>query len=234
VTLEELRYAGFEVGAGEYARLDEFVELLLRENKRVNLTAVRSAREVWRLHVCDSLALLPLIRQQGVRRLLDLGSGGGLPAVPLACVCPELHVTSLDATRKKAEAVGRVIDCLGLPNAEAAWGRAEELGHDPARREVSDAVTARAVAALPVLVEYAAGFVRPGGYCWFYKSAKAADQERTAAESAARACRLEDAGVVVYRLPGESQKRAIICYRKSAHLDAELPRRPGRPAKRPL
>ena len=172
MTQRELLAAGFDVSNAAHARLSRFVELLLEENECVNLTAVRDEAEVWRGHICDSLMLLPVVRAHAVTRLLDLGTGGGLPGLPLACVSTRVDVTLVDATRKKVAAVRRIISTLALENARAVWGRSELLAHIASFREQYDAITARAVATLPVIIEYAAGFVRPGGHCWFFKSAE--------------------------------------------------------------
>ena len=170
MTHAELLAAGYDVGAASYERLARYVSLLLAENRRVNLTSVDNQQDVWVAHVCDSLVLLPLIKAAGAQSLLDLGTGGGLPGLPLACVCGGLQVTLLEATRKKLAAVERIAGALRLENVRFAWGRAETLAHDAAYRERFDAVTSRAVAELRVLVEYASGFVRVGGQCWFFKT----------------------------------------------------------------
>ena len=234
MTRDELAAAGFDLDPAHHALLTRFVRCLMEENQRLNLTAAGSDAEVWRIHVCDSLALLPAVRSLPAARVLDLGSGGGLPGLPLACVCESAHVTLVDATRKKVAALERIIARLGLTNARAVWGRAETLAHDPACREQFNIVTARAVAALAALVEYAAGFVRVGGSCLFFKSAAGADAERASAESAACICGLAYAGTRTYRLPDESESRALVEYRKVHLLDASLPRAAGRARKRPL
>jgi len=231
---EELASAGFEVEPEAYARLARFVELLLRENQRLNLTAIRDADEVWRLHVCESLALLPLLDESGARRLLDLGTGGGIPGIPLACVCDDLRVTLLDATRKKLDAVGRIVAKLELSGVETVWGRAETLAHDQAYREQFDVVTARAVAKLPTLVEYAAGFVQPGGQCWFAKSLDAAAREVEEASRPADQCVLRHVKTHRFRLPGEHGERAVVVYEKRGPLRKNLPRSLGRPRRTPL
>lgn len=234
MTHAELTAAGFDVPAAAHERLARFVALLLAENRRVNLTAVRDAAGVWRVHVCDSLALLPLVRETTPRSLLDLGSGGGLPGVPLACVRPRLGVTLLDATRKKLAAVERIVWGMGLRNVSFAWGRAETLARDLAYRERFDAVAARAVAELRVLVEYAAGFIRPGGWAWFLKTADTCESEMAAAQAAATACALGCEGVRTYRRPGCEAEHVIVVYRKLGPLSPDLPRPPGRASKRPL
>jgi len=234
MTHAELTAAGYDVDAATYARLQRFVALLLEENRRLNLTSLRDEPDVWRAHVCDSLALVPLVRERRPRRLLDLGTGGGLPGVPLACVCRDLHVTLLDATRKKLAAVERIVAGVGLSNVEFAWGRAETLARQTQFRERYEAVTARAVAELRVLIECTSGFVRPHGAAWFFKTPKACVAEVPGAEQAARTCHMAYAGAHSYRLPGEKTDRVIATYQKLAPLPADLPRPPGRARKRPL
>jgi len=175
---------------------------------------------------------LPLIDESRPARVLDLGSGGGVPGIPLACVVPDLPVTLLDATRRKTAALERIVHAVGLEHVNVRWGRAEELAHQPEYRERFAAVVARAVAALPVLLEYVAGFVAVGGEAWLFKTH--GELKREDAAHAARACGLEEIGRREYLLPGESEPRLIVSYRKIAPLAAELPRGPGRAEKRPL
>lgn len=167
-------------------------------------------------------------------RVLDLGAGGGLPGIPLACACPDAQVTLLEATGKKVAALERIIARVGLGNVNAAHGRAEVLAHDPQYREQFDLVTARAVAELPALLELAAGFVKAGGTCWFFKSRPQAEREIPAARSAAARCALDYAGTELYRVPAEADRRALVRYRKTASLSTDLPRRTGRATTRPL
>lgn len=233
MTRDELAALGVAVPEAAFERLRGFVDALLDENRRTNLTGARTAEVLWRVHVCDCLAALPLLPSAGAARLLDLGSGGGLPGVPLACVRSELSVTLLDATRKKVAAVERIASRVGLNNVRVLWGRAETVAHDAACRERFDVVTARAVAKLAALAELASGFVRPGGECWFFKSDPGV-AEREEAESAARRCQLEFVRSHDYRLIGEKDERHILIYRKSAPLPVALPRGVGRTRKRAL
>jgi len=234
MTHAELLAAGYDLDAAAHARLDHFVRVLVEENRRLNLTGAASGDDLWRLHVCDSLALLPLLRAKPPRRLLDIGAGGGLPGLPIACCCPDVAVTLLDATRKKVAAIRRMIAALGLENVQALWGRAEVLAHDPAHREQYDAVTARAVAELRVLLEYATGFIQPGGLGYFFKTPASLDAELRAAAESARACGLEHVKTRDYELTDRGAGRAILVYRKRSPLAAHLPRPPGRARKRPL
>ena len=234
MTREQLLAAGFELSEAEHARLARFVALLLDENTRLNLTGTRTADELWPRHICDSLALLPLIGEWQPQRVLDLGTGGGLPGLPLACVCPEIQVTLLDSTQKKLAALGRIIAALELANVRCLWGRAELLAHEPAEREKYDAVIARALGPLRVSLEYAAGFVKPGGAAWFYLSERGAAEELEPATNAANRCRLTLRETRVYTLPDPHGTRVFAVYHKDRPLLPSLPRRSGNIRIKPL
>jgi 16S rRNA (guanine527-N7)-methyltransferase len=216
------------------ARLRQFVDLLLEENRTLNLTAIREPAEVWPLHIEDSLGVLPLLAERQAGALLDLGAGGGVPGIPLACVLPAWRITLLDATRKKLASVERMGRALGLTNVRTLWGRAETVAQDAVQRERFDVVVARAVAPLPVLIELAAGFVRVGGECLFYESVADAEAGVALAAPAAGRCSLVHTATHRYTLGARFGDRAIVAYRKAAPLAANLPRSPGRPQKRPL
>lgn len=135
---------------------------LLRWNERVNLTAIVDPEEVLTRHFLDSLAILTAIDPPACR-LLDIGSGAGFPGLPLKIVRPAWAVTLLEATARKVAFLRHVCQVLGLQGVTVVHGRAEQLGHDQRYRGSFDLVTARAVAALPVVLEYAAPYCRVGG-----------------------------------------------------------------------
>lgn len=213
---EELQAAGFGVTADAHARLERFVERLVAENRRLNLTGIREPRKIWALHVCDSLALLPLLDALSAGSVLDLGTGGGVPGLPLACCRGQVNFTLVDATRKKVEAVARIAAALGLANVRCVWGRGERLWREPQHRRRYDALVARAVARLPELVGTAAGFVRAGGRCWFLKSTAAVPGEVSAAEARAHRHGLRYLEAVRYRLPDGCGERLVVVYEKRA------------------
>jgi 16S rRNA (guanine527-N7)-methyltransferase len=224
MTADALQRLGIAVTPKSFDLLTGYVHELLAENQRINLTGARTADALWEAHVCDSLSLLPLLEQRNTASLLDLGSGGGLPGVPLACVRPDLQVTLLDSTRKKIDAVRHICERVELANVDFVWARAEVAAHDTALRERFDLVTARAVADLSVLIELAAGFARVGGLLAFFKSVRGAEAEVPAAARTARACGLELARIERYALPGAHGERALALYHKTARLRADLPR----------
>lgn len=130
-------------------------------NSHMNLTAIRDEDGILVKHIADSLKIAKYIPQNA--KILDVGCGGGFPSLPLAIARPDVFVTSLDSTEKKVNYVGETARLLELSNLTTLCGRAEELGHDPTLRESFDAVTARAVASLPVLCELCLPFVKPKG-----------------------------------------------------------------------
>lgn len=215
MTAEELR----EIGNPETAdRIDAYTAALLDENERINLTGARTPAAL-DLHIRDSLMLCNALRECNVTRLLDLGSGGGLPGIPLACAFPAMQVFLLDSIEKKAAALRRMVERAGLANVRVMRARAEHIAHQPEFARQFDALTARAVAPLEKLIAWSAGFLRPGGAAWFYKTPRAIEQERArAAHTAARAgLRERPERDVRYRLPGESDDRIIVCYEKHAN-----------------
>lgn len=182
---DELSAAVGVISPGAFDGLGRFVGSLLAENVIHNLTALRRPDEVWKRHVVESLQLASPLRERPAARVVDLGTGGGVPGVPLAIVMPDVAFTLVDSIRKKVAAVERIIAAVGIDNARAVCGRGEQLSRQPEHGERYDAVVSRAVAALPELVGYAAGFIGPGGRLLFAKSPSVQDELR-AAEGAAR------------------------------------------------
>lgn len=201
--------------AADYERLSSFLSRLLDENQHINLTAIRSAELAWPLHILDSLALWPFLKSVNAKRVIDLGTGGGVPGIPLACVAPNVQFLLMDATRKKIEAVRRIVEPLGLLNVELIWGRAETLARNPPYRGTADLVTARAVAKLSELTVLAAPFLKAGGHCGFMKSTIDLDAEIAVAQAKAAEAGLVHVRTHPYSLPSPHGTRAIVLYRRA-------------------
>jgi len=148
-------------------RFSQFAEYLQQENRAFNLTRIVDTSQIYLRHFADSLEALPWLDAALARsekpRLIDVGSGAGLPGLAIAIARPRWEIISLDATGKKIGFQQRVIHRLGLSNATALQGRAEDLAHQRAFRERFDAVLARAVGPLRVLCELCVGFMGIGG-----------------------------------------------------------------------
>lgn len=214
---------GLVLPAETVGQLVRYRDLLLEANLQFNLTAITERDEVDARLIAESLALLPLIPQTATS-LLDIGSGGGIPGMPLAIARPDLQVTLLDATAKKVRFLDQTTAALGLSNVTPLWGRAEELAHDRCYRERFDVVTARAVARLTTLVEYALPFARLGGTLIFPKGAGVVEE-------------LQEAEYAITTLGGKAMPihpPATVVMSKVRHTPRAYPRRAGRPVKRPL
>ena len=162
----EAGLAEIDVGIDPAQRsaIDGHVRLLLAWNRAINLTAIRDPADVAIGHVTDSLTALPLLRERDVERFVDLGSGGGFPGLPLATALPAARALLADSVGKKVRFLATVVEAVGLGGRVATFsGRAEILASATEHRERWPAVLARAVAALPELVELAFPLLEPGG-----------------------------------------------------------------------
>jgi 16S rRNA (guanine527-N7)-methyltransferase len=147
-----------------------YLALLDRWNKAYNLTAIRDPRAMVSLHLLDSLAMHPFVR--GIGRLADLGTGAGLPGIPLAIALPNLQVTLVESNGKKARFLREAVRTLGLGNARVAESRAEALAQPAA----FDAITARAMATLADILAVGAHLPAPGGRLLAMKGARPDDE----------------------------------------------------------
>jgi 16S rRNA (guanine527-N7)-methyltransferase len=211
-------------------------DLLLDWNTRVNLTAITDPTDVATKHFLDSLTCLlaPVSAPAGqAPHLLDVGAGAGFPGLPLAIARPGWRVTLLEATGKKVRFLEAAIAELGLTNARAITGRAEELAHHADHRGRYDVVTARAVAALPTLLEYCCPFVRVGGHAVSPKKGDLAAETAAGARAAAQlGARL--LSPIPVTLPALADGRVLLVVRQEHPCPPQYPRSAGAPAKRPL
>ncbi len=213
------------------------MHVFLEENKKLNLSAFRTDEHCWIGNVLDSLSFLEALKSvEGLKMpatLLDIGTGGGFPLLPLAISLPETHCSGIDATRKKIDAVQRIVASLGLKNVGLFVDRFEDKARDKNFREKFDCVTARAVAPIAVLLEYAVPFLTVGGFCAFWKSSKVAD-ELAASVNAQKILGVSFAGTYEYDLSSDFGKRLIVFFRKTKTTSSEYPRKVGIPKAKPL
>lgn len=223
-----------EPTAGE--RFQQYYDLLRSGAARLALTTVTDYEDVQRRHFLEAAALGALLRDRGLLaggvRLLDLGSGAGIPGLPLKILFPAVRVTLLEATRKKAAWLRQVVAGLGLGDTLVLDERAEDLGRRPEHRGRYDLVTARAVAPLPALLELAVPLLRVGGTLAALKGGRA-PQEAAAAAAAAAALNAA-VEVAPAAVPFSVHEQWVVLARKTAETVARFPRRAGIPAKRPL
>jgi 16S rRNA (guanine527-N7)-methyltransferase len=204
-----------------------YLARLLETNRAFNLTTVTDPDEAWTRHVLDSLTLLPALSAVPAgSALIDVGSGGGLPGIPVAAARPDLTVTLLEATAKKARFLDETARALGLANVRVVNDRAETFGQGAGRGRYA-VVTSRALSALPVLLELTIPLLEVGGLALAIKGARA---EAEIAE-AARALSLLHAEVAGLT---PTATGVVVRVRKLAATPARFPRRPGEPKRSPL
>jgi len=218
------------------AHLRQLVRVFLTENQKLNLSAFRTEEACWVGNVLDSLALievLPRLQLSASSQILDVGTGGGFPLLPLAICLPQHRFVGIEARKKKVDAVQRIVDALALQNVELVVGRAEELGHDREHREKFDLVLARALSELPILLEECAPFARVKGYMISWKSLTIDRELRDSLLTRAElSCHLMLQHP--YELPGRFGRRQLLVFEKTAPTPEKYPRAVGVPAKRPL
>lgn len=222
--------------APDQQRLRDLLAAFLVENAKLNLSALRTEDAAWNGNILDSLPFLELI-EQGVipapSSILDVGTGGGFPLLPLAIMLPDTRCVGLDSTGKKVEAVKRIAQSLGLGNVELITDRAETLGHDSTHREHYDVVVSRAVAPLHTLLEFTAPFTKPGGSVVLWKSLHA-EEEIAASARAQKTLRCRLVGRHAYDLGEDLGSRQLLVFRKSAGMSRVYPRPVGIPKKDPV
>jgi 16S rRNA (guanine527-N7)-methyltransferase len=212
--------------------IDGHVRLLLAWTDAINLTAIRDPEAIATAHVVDSLSAVPLLRQRGVDRFVDVGSGGGFPGIPLAAAVPAARALLLEPIGKKARFLSTTIEATGLtPIAEAAPVRAEALAGDSRHRGRWPAVTARAVASLAELVELAVPLLEPGGVLVAWKRGDLA-AELAAADRALAALGGGSIESLPIDAPGLTGHRLVVVTARGRAPDA-YPRDPAVRKRRP-
>lgn len=220
-----------ELGLGENEEnlLYRYAELIKEENKKYNLTAITDDEGMVEKHFRDSLAALDLLPSEC--RLADVGSGAGLPAVPIAIARSNVEVTAIESVGKKCNFLNLVSRELSLSNLNVQYTRIEDHARTE-NRESYDVVTARAVAPLNTLLEYVAPLVKRGGRALLFKG-KNYNEELELAEGVDEILGLKLKEIVVYDLKND-EKRAIIVYDKISDTDKRFPRGGNKPRINPV
>jgi len=209
-------------------KFDKYAELLKDWNTRINLTAITDDEGIRVKHFQDSLSILPYLKEG---TLADIGTGAGFPGLPVAIERPDIQVTLVDSLDKRVKFLQCVVDTLELKNVKCVHARAEDFGRDPEFRETYDYVTARAVASMPVLLEYCLPLLKDKGRFVAMKAANA-DQENF--DSALKILGGHLVKTDKFILPGTDLQRCIFVVEKKGKMSPKFPRKAGTPTKQPL
>jgi len=239
VLTAETARLGVDLDERALERFGRYLDLVMEWNERAGLTSLTDPGEIQRRHFAESLALLAALRAAGLippgatLRIADLGSGGGFPGVPMAIAEPGLDLVLIESHGRRAEFLRTVIEALALEHARVVQARAEDAGRGPMLRATFDLVTARALAPMPVLIEYALPLLRDGGLLVAPKGSRA-EEELAASAGALKALGGDVRDTLDLPLPEGVPPQRVLVVRRTGRLDPQYPRRAGTPSRQPL
>lgn len=211
----------------------KYRDLLKEWNQKINITSIEDDEDIYVKHFLDSVLLMNEVNFNEEKSIIDVGTGGGFPGLPLKIVNNNYKVTLLDSLRKRIDFLTIVANELLLDDVEFIHGRAEDFGQNKEYRERFDICVSRAVAPLNVLSEYCLPFVKKGGYFAAYKSENISS-EIESSENAVKKLGGIIKDVREINLPGTDIIRKIVIVEKVEATDKKYPRKAGKPSKEPL
>ena len=224
---------GVMLSAQQLSSLEYYAKELVDWNERYSLTAISDPAQVRVKHFLDSLSAYLALRNTSVERVIDVGTGAGFPGLPLKILCPQIKLTLVESVTKKVGFCQHIVEKLALDDVEIVRERAEVVGKDDTFREQFDWAVARAVALMPILMEFTLPLVRVGGRVLAMKG----ESGPAEAHSADRAMGMLGGHLqrlIPVTLPGVVEQRYLVVVEKVAATPEKYPRRVGVPAKRPL
>lgn len=230
--IKEAAKLNIEISEKQNENLEKYAEMMLRYNEFMNLTAITEPDEIREKHFLDSITLLLSGKISEGCSLIDIGAGAGFPSIPVKIARDDINLTMLDSLNKRINFLNDVIKEIDIKNARAIHSRAEDAGKNKELRESFDIATARAVADLAVLAEYALPFVKVGGYFVAMKGT-APREEIENAKKAIREMGGEIEEVKEALLPS-GIRHSLIIIRKVIPTPSKYPRKAGKPSKEPI
>ena len=208
-------------------------DLLKEWNQKINITTIEDDEEIYIKHFIDSVLLLNEDNINENKKIIDVGTGGGFPGLPLIIVNGNYKLTLLDSLRKRIDFLSEVVKALNLQDVKLIHGRAEDFGQSKEHRENYDICVSRAVAPLNVLSEYCIPFVKVGGYFAAYKSDNIS-REITNSDNAIKKLGGKIKEIKEIHIPGTNIIRKIVIIEKTEPTNGKYPRKAGKPSKEPL
>lgn len=228
--LEDL---GIDVTDKMLKDLKIYRDILVEWNQKMNLTGIEEEKEVFIKHFLDSISAVSNGYIKNGISLIDVGTGAGFPGLPLKICLRDIKLTLLDSLNKRINFLQEVSNTVNLEDVEFIHGRAEDFGKDSKYREQFDVATARAVAGLPILMEFCVPFVKLGGYFVCLKGPNA-NLELEESQKAMEVLGLEFIEKIDIELPNEELKHNILVFKKVKNTPEKYPRKAGKPAKSPI
>ena len=246
MTIDWLQTLGWEPSPDILQRFETFFETLLQVNRSHNLTRITTREDFWEKHLWDSLSgiqpwlakapepsWMQCLKSQTISSVIDIGTGGGFPGIPVAIATQNWQVTLLDSTQKKVQSLKVFAEALGCQSVHPVCDRAETLGQNPDFREHFDLALIRAVAAPSVCAEYALPFLKEDGVAVLYRGRWLPEEEESLRHA------LDDLGgellqVYAFQTPDSKSDRHCVYLKKVKPTPEKYPRRVGVPTRKPL
>lgn len=228
--IESLRKLNIDITSRQLEQLEEYYNLLVEWNEKINLTRITLKDDVYLKHFYDSATIVKVIDLNKIDNFCDFGTGAGFPGIVIKILFPSLNVTLVDSLNKRINFLNIVIEKLKLEKIVAIHSRIEDFART--HREKFDLVTARAVASLPVLLEYATGIIKKDKY--FVAMKASIDEELEQSINAQKILKIKLIDKNSFLLPKENSVRNILLFQKQERTNLKYPRNLSEIKKKPL
>lgn len=231
---EEAKRIGLELNSDQLERFEVYKNLLIEWNKKINLTAITDEYQIIMKHFIDCLEIVKYIKEY--TNIIDVGTGAGFPGIVIAIYFEDkINITLLDALNKRLLFLEDIINKLNLNNINLVHGRAEELAHKEEYRSKFDLVVSRAVANLPLLLEYDIGYLKVGGNALLLKSGNI-ENEIKESDNALKILnsKINNIYNYSYKIEDEIFTRKVLEIKKLKEIENKYPRNYGKIKKNPL
>ena len=236
ILIDGAQKMGINLYKEQIKKFSRFLELLVQWNQKINLTSLKTPREIIIKHFLDSISCVKVINKysdtEGIN-IIDVGAGAGFPGMPIKIICPSIRLSLLEARKKKAVFLEKIIGEMNFQQVEILNGRAETFGKSEVYRERYDIAISRAVARLNVLSEYCLPLVRVGGL-FVAQKGRSYKKETEKSLKTVQVLGGELIGVENVLIPFINQERYLLVIKKIKDTPSEYPRKVGLPQKRPL
>lgn len=225
--------AGLKFDEKKYDQFMKYKDLIKEWNEKVNLTAIKEDDAIVKKHFIDSLKVFKLNQLKDAKDIIDIGTGGGFPGIPMKIMKPEINIVLLDSLNKRVNFLNEVINSLQLNNIKAIHGRAEDFAQERKYREKFDVAVSRAVANLTVLSEYCIPYVKVGGYFVAMKG-PAVEEEIKQSKNAIRLLGGKIEHIEKIQIEDSDLNHNLVIISKISSTNRKYPRKAGTVAKNPL
>ncbi|MCB2361509.1 16S rRNA (guanine(527)-N(7))-methyltransferase RsmG [Clostridium estertheticum] len=224
---------GLKFDQHKYDQFMLYKDLIKEWNEKINLTAIKEDEAIVQKHFIDSMKVFKFDQLKNAKNVIDIGTGGGFPGIPMKIIKPEVNIVLLDSLNKRIIFLNEVINRLDLKNIKAIHGRAEDFAQEKQYREKFDVAVSRAVANLTVLSEYCIPYVKVGGYFVAMKG-PAVEEEIKLSKNAIRMLGGQIEHIEKVQIEGSDLNHNLVIIKKISQTHKKYPRKAGMVAKDPL